>query len=44
MRGDYSKQLDHIKKRVEPGITCLAARGSAKFAGVLMVANAAILK
>ena len=44
MQGDCRKQLGHIKKRVKSGISCLAARGSAKFAEVLLVTNAAILK
>ena len=44
MQGGCRKQIDHIKKRVEPGVSCLATRGSAKFAEVLLVANAAILK
>ena len=44
MRGDSRQHLGHIKKRVEPGIACLSSRGSAKYADVLMVANAAISK
>ena len=44
MWGYCRKQLDHIKQRVEPGIACLAARGSAQYVDVLLVANAAILK
>ncbi len=44
MQGDCRQQLDHIKKRVEPGIACLSSRGSAKYADVLLVSNAAILK
>ena len=44
MRGGGRKQLGHIKKRVEPGTACLAKRGNAKYAGVLLVANAAILE
>ena len=44
MRGGCRKQMDHIKHRVEPGLACLAARGSAQYVDVLLVANAAILK
>ena len=44
MRGDCRKQLDHIKQRVEPGLACLAARGSTHYVDVLVVANAAIFK
>ena len=44
MQGDCRKQLDHIKQRVEPGLVCLAGRGSAHCVNVLLVANAAILK
>ena len=44
MRGDCRKQLGHIKKRVEPGIACLAARGSAKFADMILVANTAVIR
>ena len=44
IRGDCRKQLGHIKKRVEYGMACLIARGSAKFAEALLVANATALK
>ena len=44
MRGDCRKELDHIRKRVNPGIACMAARGSTEFAGVLLVSNTAVLK
>ena len=44
MRGDRRKQLDHVKKRIYPGIACMAARGRAKFADVPLVSNATVLK
>ena len=44
MRGDCRKQLDHVKKRVDPGIACMVTRGRAEFADVLLVSNAAVLK
>ena len=44
MRRDCRKQLGQIKRRVQPGIACLTARGSTRFADVLLVANTVILK
>ena len=44
MRGDCRKQLDHVKKRVDPGFACMATRGRAEFADVLLVSNAAVMK
>ena len=44
MREDCRQQLDHIRKRVNPGIACMAARGLTEFADVLLVSNTAVLK
>ena len=44
MRGDCRKQLDHIRKRANPGIACMVARGRTEFADVLLVFNTAVLK
>ena len=44
MQGDCRKQLDHVRKRVNPGITCMAARWKTEFAGVPLVSSAVVLK
>ena len=44
MRGDCRKQLGHVRKRVDPGIACMATRGRAEISDVLLVSNAAVLK
>ena len=44
MRGDCRKQLGNIRKRVNPGIARMAARGNAEFADVFLVSNAVVLK
>ena len=44
MRDDCRKQLDHVKKRVGPGIACMATWDQVDFADVLLVSNAAVLK
>ena len=37
MHGDCRKQLDRVKKRVDSGIACMATRGRAEFADVILV-------
>ena len=44
MCGDCRKQLEHVKKRVDPGVECMATRGRAEFSDVFLVSNAAVLK
>ena len=44
MRRDCREQLDHIRKRVNPGTACMAARGRTEFVDVLLVSNTAALK
>ena len=44
MWGDCRKQLSHVRKRVNPWISCIAARGNTEFADVLLVSNTAVLK
>ena len=44
MRGDCRKQLDHVRKRVNPGTACMAVRRKTEFADVLLVSNTAVLK
>ena len=44
MQGDCKNQLDQVRKRVNPGIACMAARGKTEFTGVLLVSNTAVLQ
>ena len=44
MQGDGRKQLDHVRKRVDPGIACMTTRWETKFSDVLLVSNIAVLK
>ena len=44
MQGDCRKQLGHVRKRANPGVACMAARGKSEFANVLLVSNTAVLK
>ena len=44
MRGGGRKRLGHVRKRANPRIECMAARGKTEFADVLLVSNTAVLK